>query len=288
MRPLRILLFAFSAFGSQANAPKRDSAARERRQAPAVQRGSDTLPVAVKLLNTGKSEREAAEEASRVKAELDDAKATLQWVKITGAATGVLALFTLGLWLATWRLASDARGSSERQLRAYISIVPEIATQDEPSDDEMFLEFKATVTNSGQTPAYHLHSKAETKVLPATFPLNAKVNLQPSVGLLAPGADVNLGTGKECHIDATHAPVLKRSTEERLYFYGVVTYEDAFRKQWRQRFCYFADWDAVTDGLSLTVAAAWNAETSIGGQPPPKEGGQEVQSRSAHIQEAGT
>jgi len=166
------------------------------------------------------------------------------------------------------------RDSEERQFRAYIGIVPRVVEVDETMDEEMFLTFSATVSNSGQTPAYHLRAKAEAKVLPATFPLDTQVNLEPSVGLLARGADLKLSTDEPCHIDAEDAPVLKRSTDERLYFYGIVTYEDAFRKQWRQRFCYFADWDPVRDGLFLTVAAVWNDEKSIGGQPTPEEGGQ--------------
>lgn len=291
---------------------KRSRGPQPQQNAPSDARGTPQAPLVVQVAPAKGGEAKAREEAEQeAKHTLNEAMIAWGTILLAGITflltigTAFLATYTLNLWRETKRLADDAKDSgeaqaarmeasvqqavrsadameaqvrhaqesSERELRAYISIEPKVVTQDETMDDELFLAFDATVKNAGQTPAYHLRAKSEAKVLRAAFPLDTQVILEPSVGLLAPGAFLKLWTDEECHIDAEYAPVLKRSTDERLYFYGIVTYEDAFRKQWRQRFCYFADWNAVTDKLSLTVAEVWNDEASIGGQPTPKEGG---------------
>lgn len=91
--------------------------AEPQKAAEPEQRGSDKNPITVKVLPTPDAETKAAqEEKQRHEKAVEDkrlADATV-WLAIV---TTALAIFTALLWLATYRLAKDARNTANRQAR---------------------------------------------------------------------------------------------------------------------------------------------------------------------------
>jgi hypothetical protein len=80
-----------------------------------------------------------------------------QDAEIWGVKRGEWLLFlaTLGLWYATWSLVRDAKETSQRQLRAYLSANPtQIASAER---EERFVQITFKLKNHGQTPAREIH-----------------------------------------------------------------------------------------------------------------------------------
>ena len=71
----------------------------------------------------------------------------------------LLAIVTCMLWLATVRLVSEGRRTAERQLRAYVFVDFELLAKADG------WSLKATIKNSGQTPAYQCRAVISAEVL---------------------------------------------------------------------------------------------------------------------------
>lgn len=107
---------------TESSNPPQARASQTEQKTTHEERGSDKLPIAVKLLNTGKSAEEAKQEA-----EAEHGKASREgWlVVLTGVAalatvlltiiTGSLAKYTYKLWEATVKLGDDATTTAKRQ-----------------------------------------------------------------------------------------------------------------------------------------------------------------------------
>lgn len=136
-----LFLFALSLQAPQ----KADSAANRGQTTAPDQRGSDSLPVAVKLLNTGEDEAAAKQNAERILEEKKNARNNLVLTGLLVLAT-VVSLGVLGYqsyWLK--RSVTQAEQATRIELRAYLSVA-EVAIR----------------THTGrvvkQTSAKHLHS----------------------------------------------------------------------------------------------------------------------------------
>lgn len=213
------------------------------------------------------------------------------------AVTGILSYYTYQLWHdakesaskqaeLTNRAVEEATRSAdaavntatimgqtaERQLRAYLSVIPHIVKHTVQGMQHEFV-FQAEITNRGQTPAYRLVVGGDAKVLPVPFPEDTVCDRTPSVAYLAPTQHKILMPDAVTRIPVADVSRLTTGKAERLYFYGEVLYQDAFRKRWHQRFSYSIMFDAPNGNFFLadTGSNLWGSERSVGGQPTPDE-----------------
>src|SRR5687767_6071763 len=104
-------------------APQKTDSPSERPQPSAnEQRGSDSLPITVKLLNTGESEDDAKTEAQRIRDERIDARRTIRLTEALVWATSLTLIVLVFQSYYLRRSVAHAEQSEERQLRAYIFV----------------------------------------------------------------------------------------------------------------------------------------------------------------------
>jgi hypothetical protein len=163
------------------------------------------------------------------------------------AFTIILAFATGFLYAATRDLVRDAKETSNRQLRAYVSgTVVHISSFDK---DEL-VTFKFKVENSGQTPARVVVHHAEVIVAPEPLP---ETYVFPDITTtLSNPANVFPGKSFEGTITSIRPFTLEERTKiidgsARIYCCGEIFYEDVFGKDdCRTRFCASLVADAET------------------------------------------
>jgi hypothetical protein len=201
----------------------------------------------------------------------------VKYTKYLAIFTFLLFVFTALLWLVTWRLSRDAKKSGEsqaekmessinqatrtasameevasatkanavliqggmhQQMRAYISVDVGTATYQENT-----LKFAASpvLANTGFTPARKVSYWISADILPGNtstdfnFPVGeAKVT---DVGMSPRQSYVVNGVVSKFYPDPEVAQIIKGDAE-RLFVWGVVTYEDVFGGRWDTRFCH--------------------------------------------------
>jgi hypothetical protein len=141
--------------------------------------------------------------------------------------TTLLAIFTILLWLVTERTLRHAERSSERQLRAYLSLDLKI----DPIVADSKVQIWAVVVNRGQTPAYKccnwnsmkIFSVTENPALPFNTPTTprATITINPSHDMKAPLQGITISAEQIASIQAE---------ANRIYVWGELLYQDAFRK----------------------------------------------------------
>ena len=130
-----LLLFAADSAFSDGPPPRPPESAEKQQPAPqqpkdtphAQQRGTEDRPLVVKVAPAPKSQNEidAEREDRKERSTNDHLLIALNVLLVLG--TGVLAVFTAKLWIATDRLVSGADKTAETQLRAYVAL-SEIST----------------------------------------------------------------------------------------------------------------------------------------------------------------
>jgi hypothetical protein len=162
--------------------------------------------------------------------------------------TGLLAVSTLGLWLATRKLVSSAEKTAERQLRAYMTVKHGNILHEKHADGWL-LGWHPQVVNVGQTPAYDVRVCAMTDIRPDPLPAGTDLigELEPG-----PGSRSTVGSGQAVwpalrlsgYISDSELGDLKSQWKARsFYIWGTVVYLDVFKKERRTVFCMIADWD---------------------------------------------
>jgi hypothetical protein len=180
----------------------------------------------------------------------------------TAVFTLALAVFTGGLFVYTVKLWGETKNSAERQQRAYVGIHPSISR---PEHDFRMMVAIADATNHGQTTAYHVLTAERLEYKPIQFRPPDDLPVKPSTGVLSPTGFFQL-LPDPVRLTTEEITALRTNQESRLYFYGVVIYEDAFRKRWRQRFCFYIDWTRADGKMGIEYCDSWNDEVCIGGQ----------------------
>lgn len=163
---------------------------------------------------------------------------------VTAIFTIVLAVSTIGLWIATSRLWQSGErqlahlgDTAERELRAYIKM--------EPADRVLAVvgdkpQLKVMVTNIGQTPAYGAATWSNSGLF--EHPLRRTLDTAVPVEgvprqVINPNADLSI-------FIVGHEPLTKereegiRGPDFRWYFWGGVEFKDAFGKTRWARFCF--------------------------------------------------
>jgi hypothetical protein len=151
------------------------------------------------------------------------------------AATVLLFVATLGLWLATVRLVRSAEKTAERQLRAYVGITK--ATMSNFGVGQI-LRMSMTIKNSGQTPAYRLTQ--HYSIMGGEYPRK-----EPLPQVDTPGRFSTLGPGEVHILEIPLQGPLPGSAysqitngDAAIYVWGRVIYEDAFGYNRETRFSY--------------------------------------------------
>jgi hypothetical protein len=182
---------------------------------------------------------------------------------VSAAATVVIALFTVTLWLSTYRLWKAGETHSERELRAYIvAAVQADIVGFHSSKPKIVLSFM----NAGQTPAHNVRLWTSSAV--AVFPLEKPPD-PPSVGVTAADSLGVIGPQGTFHIEnSPDAPITVGEREAviegrcALFVYGELFYVDAFGKERHTRFCHLYTGEPArqTNGV-LGSYHKWNEAT---------------------------
>ncbi len=157
---------------------------------------------------------------------------------VVGGFTIVLAISTIGLWLATNRLwqAGEtqrllAENTAERELRAYISVETGVYFR---QDKSTRFEFQPVIVNNGATPAKNVRIQTNLGLVPVGIPENFDYYLGP--GISGPQTSIsdigprrNKFNSTDFHRRAT-VRELRGILKKTHYFhtYGRVSYEDVF------------------------------------------------------------
>ena len=167
--------------------------------------------------------------------------------------TAGLAVYTYRLWGATDRLVTDAKDTSQRQLRAYVSVkngkISELSTTEH-------IMAKLTIINCGNTPAYALQKVSGITL--AEFPLQHDIASQitskfadgdfpKSKETLGPGAKLQMMGQFSTLLEDTHISAIKSGTSA-IYFFGEIRYLDAFERPQYMKFRYFVGGGAGIEG----------------------------------------
>jgi hypothetical protein len=251
---------------------KQDAPAEREQYSAPDQRGTDKSPLAVKLLNTGKSDQETAQQTAQVQNENNSE----WWMRVlTLALVGVGFLQLIAFIVQAMRLKETIgvmHDTSERQLRAYLCVLAgaEGSTIEQNEERNSRLEIKPIINNSGQTPAYNVNYRARATIcdvpLPRdfTFPLAAQVAEASSAVIganqsqfMVIGADNMYGPTE---LTAIKAPSVAGSPTRRLVVYGIVNYTDAFKKPQYTNFCFYILWGSK--GVPVTMTYSRHTDAS--------------------------
>jgi hypothetical protein len=260
---------------SWAYSPQVQSAPANRAQASAPQqRGTDSLPISVKLINPGQTQAQAAQDAERIKQDRRLATQTFYTnvALVTATILTLLVLCFQSYWLrrqvtlaeqAAAQQAKDmnasiraaqksifvSRDTAKRELRAYIGRDGlTLASYEGKPTGTTHLQFRVGIENNGRTPAFGVNGAVRLALYPAPLPTDADATPpDPSrpLGYLSPGKEVSLVTNTVVLTNDELTDVVNVSGPRRLYLFGHVAYTDAFQRAQSFQFIEGIVWDAV-------------------------------------------
>jgi len=168
--------------------------------------------------------------------------------------TAALAWYTKDLAGRTRELALDAKESSRKELRAYLSVEMGSAIYQEIGNDKYF-EARPTLVNSGKTPAKRLSYVARSEIL--QWPLNASFKLPLLVAqrdhkiMLAPGNPLIMNAFPDQWTLDAHVKDVMRANGKALYIWGVIRFFDVFDQMQLLNFCLAYHWYEGADGNEI-------------------------------------
>jgi hypothetical protein len=100
--------------------------------------------------------------------------------------------------------------------------------------------------NTGLTAAHNIQVRAKAEILPVPLSPNFYFSLPPRVkgpgSLLPPRADATITRLIDDFIPDEEVDDVKRARGRALYSWGVITYQDEFKKIRRTTFCQVIEW----------------------------------------------
>ena len=224
--------------------PKASPPTLTEHQTIATPRGIENAPLVVSVKAWPEPSQSELEDRAAERKE----KADSDWwlIKLTGAlaiATVALVVVTAFLWIATRRLVIDAKESSQRQLRAYVSVDTEHMT--DPHGNTIPDRHGFVVKNHGQTPAHVLEHW--TQLCVSEFPLTQSL-AAPSADRLIVKTVVHPGNDRLIIEDMPLHPEELAAIESGThawYAWGCVTYTDVFGEPHSTQFCFFVNKEAL-------------------------------------------
>jgi hypothetical protein len=208
----------------------------DRAQAPDHdQRGTDQFPLVVKVITPPTTEAEADKGA---KDKPDKTYQWVQWVRIAAGklstsdwvAVGAVLVGTLQFWIL-WRTVRVMRRSSERQLRAYVSVEPGEMINLQVGAE---IEIEMIITNHGQTPAHKTVHYGSVVImrnpLPPDFRIGERDKAAASGGTIYPQGHIRAVSRRAAKLTSEEASALASTDQIRLYVPGAIEYKDVFGK----------------------------------------------------------
>jgi hypothetical protein len=162
-------------------------------------------------------------------------------LKVTEALLAAFTFMVFGatalLWRATRGLVEGAEDTAERQLRAYVHARFTEKTTHVVAGQKITCEM--IIENSGQTPAYDVHSN--TNICAADFPFSGLPPLTyvPGAGsrnVIHPRQTFTTTAESDSVLSAEDLRSAMEGTTKRLYLYGEVRYRDIFGEARYTRF----------------------------------------------------
>jgi hypothetical protein len=159
---------------------------------------------------------------------------------VSAAAAVVVAIFTLTLWRSTRLLWLSSEHHSERQLRAYLSVVIGAAVYQDRALELRF-EAKPLILNNGDTPAYHVRVSIKSDILTdeqaLAFVFTEPAEAPQSQASIGPKENRIMSAILDRFVPDDQIDDICNGRGQALYVWGTVRYEDAFG---HRRFTQFA------------------------------------------------
>ncbi len=180
--------------------------------------------------------------------------------------------FTFWLVIATIVIASigilqwwETRNIAKRQLRAYIGTRPSNLGSGNP------MEATYEIRNHGQTPAYSLLDNAVLEIcpypLPPDFPFPNLPPPNPSLTVVHPDDVHYTGMGRAQRIfTPQEITLIAAGASHRLYIFGMVKYEDIFKKAHTTKFCHSFYGNPAFQSLANGIAVQFQLKTEPSNQ----------------------
>ena len=170
----------------------------------------------------------------------------------------ILALSTVFLWFATRDLVAGTADYSRQQLRAYLgaseTFITDVAAGEKPA-------VECTVRNFGQTPAYRVSYWAETKLLDSQADTFERGEAEGGARTVNPGRDGFIIKSKLAEpLTEEDMSKIKLGTAA-IYFYGVISYRDAFSRRRKTEFRYQHGGPRLFGTGELALSAKGNKST---------------------------
>ena len=148
---------------------------------------------------------------------------------VAAAFALILAIVAIFLWFATRDLVTGIEGFSKMQLRAYLgpseTFITGVAVGERPV-------VESTIRNFGQTPAHRVTYWADARVLDPMVDGFDRAPPEDGARTINPGRDgFTIKSRLAQPLTEEDMSKIKLGTSA-IYFYGVITYRDAF---WRSR-----------------------------------------------------
>lgn len=234
---LILLLFAISVSGTVHSESQPKPEPNQQNNPPSnEQHGTDQNPISIKILPSPQSKAEATTQENHRKEKAEEDRWLVNSTIWLAVVTTFLALFTAALWWATRKLVIDAKETSKRKLRSYVSVV---ATGRIPNAVNPILPaFQIKIRNTGQTPAYGVRSWRGIGI--HELPLVTELKPMGAV------TDADLVIGSQCESVLPVRRVTPFATEQingvktgthALYVFGRVEYRDVFGDRHFTDFC---------------------------------------------------
>jgi hypothetical protein len=157
----------------------------------------------------------------------DQKKKSDRWEKLVAKATVWIAAFTVLLFVATILLWWGGEKHSERELRAYLSVTPNILLDwfvgQNPGVD-------CVIKNHGQTPAFEINYVFEANILIAGSTLPDATRVQNRNDSVFPNGEVSTRFFSAQTFTQNQLLSVEAGTH-RFYIWGVMSYVDSFKKR---------------------------------------------------------
>jgi len=170
----------------------------------------------------------------------------------------VLALSTIFLWFATRDLVSGTHDFAKMQLRAYLgpseTFITGVAAGEKPV-------IKCTIRNFGQTPAHRVSYWADCKLLDSMHDSFERAPQEGGERTINPGRDGFIIKSRLAEpLTEEEMSKIKLGTAS-IYFYGAITYCDAFRRNRKTQFRFQHGGARVFGTEDMTLSPKGNRAT---------------------------
>jgi len=191
--------------------------------------------------------------------EINDKGISLLSAVVVAIFTVVLAVSTIGLWIAGERQRSLSEDTAQRQLRAYVVADMSSVTRWKQGQTA---EAETIMKNTGLTPAYDLEGWSaimyDKYPLPYKFPISVPLGTTFGQSVLGSGGVVRLKVPTKPVVPTPETNTEFEAGTMALYLWGKVTYRDAFGKERFTNFRFYMTRPSESGGLFQPLSKEGN------------------------------